>query len=97
MQREALLQDIERVIAIYEELIGISAVRTRQMIERYGAIEALSRLAVSGEVQSGFRVLRDRDRLDLTFEAVIKRHADLFREDVVDAAKWRLQNAYLLD
>ena len=97
MQMKALLQDIERVIVVYEEQIGFSAARTRQMIERYGAIEALSKLAVSAKLQSGFKALRDRHQLDETFEAVIVRHADLFRKEVVTAAKWRLRNAHQLD
>ena len=66
------------------------------MIEQYGAIDALSRLAVSADLQSGFRVLRDRDQLGMTFEAVIVRHSGLFRQDVVAAVKWRLENAHLL-
>ena len=97
MQRNALLQDIEGVIEVYEEQIGVPAGRTRQMIERYGAINALSKLAVSAELQSGFKVLRDRNQLDATFEAVIVRHPGLFHEDVVAAAKWRLQNPHLLE
>ncbi|MDE0626838.1 MAG: hypothetical protein OXH99_10605 [Bryobacterales bacterium] len=60
-------------------------------------IDALSKLAVSAELQSGFKVLRDRDQLDATFEAVILRHANLFPKDVVAAAEWRLQNAHRLD
>ena len=96
MSQEALIQDIEVVVAVYEQQIGVPAARTRQMIERYGAIDALSKLAVSADLQSGFRVLRDRGQLEMTFEAVIVRHASLFREDVVAAAKWRLENAHLL-
>ncbi len=88
-----LLGDIEHVIAVYEGEIGVTAARTRQMIERYGAIEALSKLVESADLQKGFRILRDRDQLDSTFEALIVRHADLFRKNVVDAAQWRLQNA----
>ena len=91
-----LLGDIEHVIAVYEGEIGVTAARTRQMIERYGAIEALSKLAESADLQKGFRILRDRDQLDSTFEALIVRHADLFRKNVVDAAQWRLQNANAL-
>ncbi len=88
-----LLGDIEHVIAVYEGEIGVTAARTRQMIERYGAIEALSKLVESADLQKGFRILRDRDQLDSTFEALIVRHADMFRKNVVDAAQWRLQNA----
>ena len=61
-----LLGDIEHVIAVYEGEIGVTAARTRQMIERYGAIEALSKLAESADLQKGFRILRDRDQLDST-------------------------------
>ena len=94
---EALLRDIEHVMSLYENEIGVAAARTRQMIERYGPIEALSRLAISADLQKGFKVLRDRNQLDSTFEALIAHHAGLFRNDVVAAANWRLQNPHLLD
>ena len=97
MSLEALLQDIEDVIVVYEQEIWIPASRTRQMIERYGPIDALSRLAISAELQSGFKVLRDCNRLDMAFESLIVRHAQLFRGDVVEAAKWRLDNPHLLE
>ena len=96
MSREKLLQDIEDVIAVYEQEIGTPANRTRQMIEQYGSIDALSRLAVSPELQRGFKVLRDRNLLHMSFEALIVRHAKLFHEDVVKAANWRLENAHSL-
>lgn len=66
------------------------------MIERHGAVEALSRLAESADLQKGFRILRDRDQLDSTFEALIVRHEGLFRRNVVEAARWRLDNANAL-
>ena len=97
MSQKAFLQDIEDVIAVYELEIGVLASRTRQMIARYGPIDALSRLAVSADLQSGFRVLRDRNQLDMSFEALIVRHAKLFRDDVIAAANWRLENAHCLE
>ena len=97
MSRETLLQEIEDVLGVYEREIGVTASRTRQMIGRYGPVEALSRLAVSAELQSGFRVLRDLGRLEMTFETVIVRYADFFRGEVVKAARWRLENAHLLE
>lgn len=93
MTLSALSREIDNVIALYEKEIGVPATRTRQMIERHGAIEALSKLVVSADLQSGFRILRDRDQLDSTFEALIVRHGVLFRKSVVDAARWRLKNA----
>ena len=93
MSLSALLREIDVAITLYERVIGAPAARTRQMIERHGAIEALSQLVVSADLQSGFKVLRDRDQLDSTFEALIVRHEDLFRKNVVEAAQWRLKNA----
>lgn len=93
MSLSALSREIDVVITLYEREIGVPAARTRQMIERHGAIEALSKLVVSADLQSGFRILRDRDQLDSTFEALIVRHKELFRKNVVEAAQWRLRNA----
>ncbi len=93
MSLTALLREIEIVITLYEREIGVPAARTRQMIQRHGAIEALSKLVKSADLQSGFRILRDRDQLDSTFEALIVHHEDLFRREVVEAAQWRLNNA----
>lgn len=90
---QLLLRGIERVLRIYENEIGVTAARTRQMIERHGAVDALSRLVESADLQRGFRILRDRGQLDSTFEALIVGHADLFRPHVVEAADWRLKNA----
>ena len=90
---QALLRDIEGVIALYEDAIGTAASRTRQMIERDGAVNALSRLAVSVDLQKEFRVLRDRGQLDHSFEALIGKYPCLFSNDVVEAARWRLDNA----
>ncbi len=63
------------------------------MIENRGHIEALSRLVQNPDLQKGFRVLRDRDELDSTFEAIIVRFSIEFSQNVVKAAQWRLDNA----
>jgi hypothetical protein len=96
MSEQTLLTEVESVIALYEEAIGNFATRTRQMIERDGAINALSRLAVKPDLQKGFKVLRDRHQLDNTFEALIVRHSDRFSREVVEAAQWRLDNPFQL-
>ena len=93
MSLPILLRDVEHVIEIYESETGTSAIRTRQMIERIGVVEALSRLACSADLKLGFRVLRDRDQLQNTFEAMIVKHSELFSSDVVSAAEWRLEHA----
>ena len=88
--------DVEVTIKLYEEVIGQFASRTRQMIEIHGKIEAISRLMVSSELQKGFKILRDKGLLDKTFESIVIKHKKLFKPDVLQAATWRLQNAYQL-
>ena len=46
----------------------------------------------SADLQQGFKVLRDSDALDMTFETLVVRYRDLFRDSVVEAAEWRLKH-----
>lgn len=89
-------EDTESSIQAYEKALKGYASRTREMIARHGCVEALSRLAISPDLQKGFKALRDTGALDSTFEAVILRHQDRFRKDVVEAAKWRIDNPHQL-
>ncbi len=94
MLEKAFLDDVEKAIVLYEDSIDHAATRTRQMIEENGVIEALSRLMVSPDLQQGFRVLRDSNQLDKTFESIVVKFQHLFQPDVVEAAKWRLEHPY---
>ena len=96
MSEAAFKKEVEHVIQLYERAIGHAATRTRPMINNYGEVEALSRLMVSADLQQGFKVLRDRDQLDKTFESLVVRFQHLFKADVVQAAQWRLTNPYEL-
>lgn len=93
MSLTSLAAEVKRVIEIYEEAIGHSATRTWPMIEKHGEVEALSRLVVSSDLQKGFKILRDSDNLENTFETVVIRFKDQFKPEVVRAAQWRLNNA----
>ena len=95
-QEQSLRKAIEQATVEYERIISGSAVRTRQMLERYGDIRALSRLMESGEIQTGFRQLMQANKSELTFEAIIVRHKSLFRLEVVEGAKFRLDNHHQL-
>jgi hypothetical protein len=86
-------EDLENAIKTYEKLIGKLASRTRQMIDTYGAHEALSKLVKSADLQKGFIVLKDCGKLDESFEAVIIRHSEEFRDEIIECAKWRLEQA----
>jgi hypothetical protein len=93
---QEFIQRIEGAIVIYEQAIGQYASRTRNMIAQYGHVSALSRLMVSADLQQGFRVLRDRNQLDQTFEAIVVAYPHLFDKDAVEAAEWRLANPHSL-
>ena len=94
MTTPEFITEVNEAIALYEKLIASVASRTRQMIDRYGAVGALSRLVISADLQSGFKVLRDQDNLDDTFEAIVVRHSGLFPNESVEAAQWRLDNPH---
>lgn len=94
MSDPAFHDEVEKAIVLYEMAIGHVASRTRNMVVEHGEIEALSRLMVSPDLQQGFKVLRDRQQLDKTFEAVVIRFQHLFGSDAVDAAKWRLAHPH---
>jgi hypothetical protein len=96
MDEAAFRAAVVHAVELYERAIGHAASRTRNMIETHGEVESLSRLMVSPDLQQGFRVLRDSGQLDQTFEAVVVRFRDFFRDDVVQAAQWRLDNPHNL-
>lgn len=96
MDEAAFRADVAHTIEVYERAIRHTATRTRTMIETHGEVEALSRLMISADLQQGFKVLRDRNQLDQTFEAVVVRYQRLFTDEVVQAAQWRLDNPHSL-
>jgi len=95
LSEKRFFREVDEMVELYERHIGSFAARTRQMIEREGRIKALSRLAVSANLQKGFMILRDRGKLDHSFEALIVKNSHLFSDkaEVVEAAKWRLDNS----
>jgi hypothetical protein len=96
MGESTFLTEVEEAIKHYESAIGHAASRTRTMIAQHGEVEALSRLMISPDLQQGFKVLRDREQLHYTFEAVVTRHPHLFKSAVVEAAQWRLDHPHQL-
>ena len=86
--------EVVQAVKLYEQASRRPATRTWRMIEEYGEVEALSRLMLNGELQQGFKVLRDSDQLDKTFESVVIRHRQLFRDEEVQSAEWRLAHPH---
>jgi hypothetical protein len=67
--------------------------RTRQKIGRVGVQKTLADLALQSSPSEGYFLLRDRDMLDLSAEAVVLRFPNEFGEDVLEAARKRLATA----
>ena len=90
------LNDLEQHVADtvirYERETGHAAIRTREMIQNVGVVEALSKLMVSADLQQGFRVLRDKHLLNHTFEHIVVHNPSFFKPDIVECAQWRLDN-----
>jgi hypothetical protein len=96
MTEDEFRKEVERAVILYEEANGHVASRTWRMIRGGQEIEALSRLMVTADAQPGFKVLRDSNQLDKTFESVVVRYKHLFLADIVEAAQWRLAHPYEL-
>lgn len=88
--------DVENAISAYESANNRVAIRTREMFTHHNNdyVLVLSLLMKSPDLQQGFRVLRDSNKLEKTFESVILRHKELFEPEVIEAAKWRLDHPY---
>lgn len=67
--------------------------RTRQKVARVGVLETLKDWALGTKSTDGFQMLLERSMPELTGEAIVLRHAHAFEENVVAAARRRLQDA----
>ena len=91
--------EVWQAIHALEEMLGeergktVRLTRTRQKIARDGEAKTVSDLARSAAPAKGFDLLRERDRLDLSFEAVILRHPKTFDGPETSAARDRLEEA----
>jgi hypothetical protein len=90
-------KDVENTIAIYKKTVGGFAPNTERILFNQDKIGALSKLMQSGDVQKGFKILRNNKQLDKTFESLILKYKHLFKNDVVVAAQWRLNNAWKME
>lgn len=62
-----------------------------RMRHDHGTIEAMERLVKSGEIQSGFKRLRQLGLADdWSVEAIILKYQDEFSREAAECARWRL-------
>jgi len=91
---DLFINDVENTISIYIKAVGGFAPNTERILNNPDKIGSLSNLMRSGEEQKGFRILRDNGQLDKTFESLVIKYKQLFKNDIVIAAQWRLDNAW---
>ena len=92
-----LAHDVWRTIYAFEVLLEeergktIRLSRTRQEIQRDGEVKTVMDLTLKATPSDGFRMLKDRGILELSFEALVFARAEHFPSNVVGAARSRLE------
>ena len=61
------------------------------MIDRHGIIEAINRVVARRDDAMGYIMLKERGMEDLSFEAVVLRHPDMFSQEAVQHAQARIE------
>ena len=92
MTEDEFQQLVEETISIYERFIPGAATATREMIVRRGVIQALLSLVQNANIQRGFRILRDNNMLNRTFEQLIVDNPEFFDTTTIECARFRLEH-----
>jgi hypothetical protein len=83
--------------AFIDETIAVSAQKAYYpttfigMRQRHGTVDAISRLVISGDVQSGFSKLNRLGLLDYTIEAAVLKFPTEFSKQAQECAAFRLR------
>jgi hypothetical protein len=83
--------------AFIDETIAVSAQKAYYptafigMRQRHGTVDAISRLVVSGDVQSGFSKLQRLGLIDYTIEAAVMKFPSEFSKQAQECAAFRLR------
>ena len=97
VQVGTIAHDIWRTIYAFEELLKeergktVRLTRTRQKIQKDGEIKTATDLTLKKTPSDGFRMLKERGMLELSFEALVLARAEHFPSNVVEAARARLE------
>ena len=82
--------------AFIDETIAVSAQKAYYpttfigMRQRHGTVDAISRLVVSGDVQSGFSRLKRLGLIDYTIETAVMKFPSEFSKQAQECATFRL-------
>ena len=95
--------DLNFALLAYEEVLARRngkrqlASRTRQMIAKYGPLEAVARIVRRGHDAVGFSALIDLGLTDYTFESLALKNSEKFDAETIETAKQNLRAAGLDD
>lgn len=87
---------LEAVYA-YEEVLSTRkgrrqrASRTWQMIHRHGVLPAVERIVTKRAESAGYTALAEMGLIDMAFEAVVMRNAELFSAEAVAKSRERME------
>ncbi len=72
---------------------GYYPIRFKEKANRVRVVDYAKELVKSSEIQSGLWRLKEMNRLDLSVEHLVtqKKFAELFNQDEIEAAEWRLE------
>lgn len=85
----AVLERVAQGIS-YLNAQGIPLTRTKQMLKRHGVIETIHRITADAKPSKNLETLANSHHLDLSAEAIVLDHPELFSEKVLTLAKMKL-------
>lgn len=92
MASEALEQFVSETIRL-AAVHGYHPTVFIEMRKRHLTVNAISRLVISSDIQSGFKRLAALNLKEWTIEAAVVKFPHEFSPEVVQAAQWRLTQA----
>jgi hypothetical protein len=64
------------------------------MRRQYGTLKAIEKLVQSGDIQSGFKRLKELGLLEWSIESAVVKFPSEFSRDARECAQWRLEQAH---
>lgn len=85
-------QEMVNIYKLNKQLLNYTPTRFLQMVNEYGGIQAAKKLLATSGGESGFLILWQKERLDLSMEALVLKpeYHELFTQTELDEARKRL-------
>lgn len=85
-------QEMVNIYKLNKQLLNYTPTRFLQMVNEYGGLQVAKKLLAASGGESGFLILWQKGRLDLSMEALVLKpeYQELFTPTELDEAKKRL-------